>query len=202
MLRTLENSDRKKGEESLEFYRNAKYRWKHFQSFSSCQECRHLDFFFVLCYSMRRRSKYLKQKLSILGEIQLIHMHVNQPERDRQTVKETDREQSWQWQSLALCVVSWVRGGGRVLTVFTPALNHSPFNITADGRAAINPASASRPLHTVFYRSSTRTLPTLKHNRARGAEVKDDWQLDRRLTQNHSLPVLLQMFPSLLYFIL
>lgn len=55
---------------------------------------------------------------------------------------------------LAVTVISlvcaWLGHRGSTVHVFTSALNHSPFNISADGPAAINPASATRLLRTVL----------------------------------------------------
>lgn len=72
------------------------------------------------------------QGLGVLGEFELIHMHTNEAEedRERQMDKEQKRETEPRGAELAVMeiglVYSWLGRGDSKVHVFTPALNHSP----------------------------------------------------------------------------
>lgn len=122
LWRCAQNLWRRKEADILEGCRRKKKKktWKGFQVFKlSWRQEQNLSCFTArLVSETAADAKYLTQRFSVLGELLLIHMHMEKKKSRRQTQMDRRSEKQWQgcmkeswlWQSSALSALGWVGG--------------------------------------------------------------------------------------------
>lgn len=106
-------------------------------------------------------------------------------------------DESWQWQSSALCALGPVAGVVGV-RVFTPALNHGPLTWRTKGyKSCLRDQTTSRCAIQLFNQDSNSNR--IRPDRARGRQVRGDWQLDSQLAEIHFLYTVHEIFYFFLY---